>query len=145
MGGGFEGLPPTATVILVDSSVWIDAFNSSTGPAGTELRRMIAHAEPFVLTGIIVTEVLQGITRDLDRIEKYLGSWDMLEPRGFATYRRAAEIFRMARRRGFTCTTIDTLIAAIALEHKASVFTLDKDFLGIARITRLVLYDPPAL
>ena len=35
---------------------------------------------------------------------------------------------------------IDTLIAAIALEHRASVFTLDKDFAHIARITRLPLY-----
>jgi predicted nucleic acid-binding protein len=132
-------------VILVDSSVWIDAFNSSTGRAGKELRRMIANAEPFVLTAIVVTAVLQGITRDLDRIEKYLESWEMIEPAGFATYRRAAEIFRRARQQGLTCTTIDTLIAAIALEHKASVFTLDKDFIGIARITKLVLYDPPAL
>ena len=106
---------------------------------------MIADAEPFVVTGIVVTEVLQGITRDLDRIEKYLESWEILEPGGFATYRRAAEIFRMARRRGFTCTTIDALIAAIALEHNASVFTVDKDFIGIARVSRLVLYEPPAL
>jgi predicted nucleic acid-binding protein len=64
----------------------------------------------------------------------------MLEPRGFATYREAAAVFRLARAKGITLTTIDTLIAAIALEHRASVFTLDKDFAHIARITRLPLY-----
>lgn len=106
---------------------------------------MIGDAEPFVLAGIVAAEVLQGITRDLHRIEEYLSGWEMIEPRGFATYRRAAEIFRSARRHGITCTTIDTLIAAIALEHGASVFTLDKDFIGIARITRLALYRLPAL
>ena len=65
---------------------------------------------------------------------------DMLEPRGFATYREAAAIYRAARGKGISLTTIDTLIAAIALEHSSSVFTLDQDFSRSARITRLALY-----
>ena len=124
----------------MDSSVWIDFFSSSPGHAGAELRRMIEEAEPFALTGIIVAEVLQGLTRDARRIEQYLAQWEMLEPRGLATYREAAAIYRAARAKGITPTTIDTVIAAIALEHRASVFTLDRDFSRIARITRLALY-----
>jgi predicted nucleic acid-binding protein len=64
----------------------------------------------------------------------------MLEPSGFATYREAAVVFRLARAKGITLTTIDALITAIALEYRASVFTLDNDFARIARITRLSLY-----
>ena len=64
----------------------------------------------------------------------------MLEPRGLATYREAAAIYRAARARGISLTTIDTLIAAIALDHSATVFTLDQDFSRIARITDLTLY-----
>jgi len=128
-------------LILVDSSVWIDFFSSSPGRAGGELRRMIEEAEPFALTGIVVAEVLQGLTRDARRIEQYLMQWEMLEPRGFETYREAASIYRTARAKGITPTTIDAVIAAIALEHKASVFTLDQDFFRIASITRLALYD----
>ena len=124
----------------MDSSVWIDFFSSSPGRAGAELRRMIEEAEPFALTGIVVAEVLQGLTRDARRIEQHLAQWEMLEPRGFETYREAAAIYRAARAKGVTPTTIDTVIAAIALEHKASVFTLDQDFSRIARITRLALY-----
>ena len=127
-------------MILVDSSVWIDFFSSSPGRAGAELRRMIEEAEPFALTGIVVTEVLQGLTRDLRRIEQYLMQWEMLEPRGFDTYREAAAIHRAARAKGIALTTIDALIAAIAQEHNATVFTLDQDFSRIARITRLGLY-----
>ena len=128
-------------MILVDSSVWVDFFSSSPGRAGGELRRMIADAEPFALTGVVVAEVLQGLTRDSHRIERYLAQWDMLEPRGFATYREAAAIYRAARGKGISLTTIDTVIAAIALEHSSSVFTLDQDFWRIARITRLTLYS----
>jgi predicted nucleic acid-binding protein len=125
---------------LVDSSVWINFFSSSPTKAGAELRRMIAEAEPFSLSGIIVTEILQGLVRDISRIEHYLSQWDMLEPAGFSTYREAAAIYRAARAKGLSLTTIDTIIAAIAMEHGASVFTLDKDFSHMARVVRLSLH-----
>jgi predicted nucleic acid-binding protein len=128
-------------LILVDSSVWVDFFSSSPGRAGAELRRMIEEADPFALTGVVVAEVLQGLTRDSGRIEQYLAQWEMLEPRGFETYREAAAIYRTARTKGIALTTIDTLIAAMALEHGASVFTLDQDFSRIARITHLELHS----
>ena len=127
-------------MILVDSSVWVDFFSSSPGRAGAELRRMIDVSEPFALTGVVVAEVLQGLARDAGRIEQFLAQWDMLEPTGFATYREAAAIYRGARAKGISLTTLDTMIAAIALEHGTSVFTLDQDFSKIARITRLALY-----
>ena len=127
-------------MILVDSSVWVDFFSSSPGRAGGELRRMIADAEPFGLTGVVVAEILQGLTRDSGRIERFLAQWDLIEPRGFATYREAAAIYRAARGKGIPLTTIDTLIAAIALEHSLSVFTVDQDFSRITRITRLALH-----
>jgi predicted nucleic acid-binding protein len=84
-------------LILVDSSVWIDFLSSSPSGAGVELRRMITDAEPLALAGVIVTEVLQGLRRDVSRIEGYLSQWDMLEPTGFQTYRQAAVIFKAAR------------------------------------------------
>lgn len=127
-------------MILVDSSVWVDFLSSSPGRAGAELRRMIEESEPFALTGVVVAEVLQGLTRDTGTIERFLAQCDMLEPRGFETYRAAAAIYRAAHARSISLTTIDTLIAAVALEHRASVFTLDQDFSRMARITRLALY-----
>jgi predicted nucleic acid-binding protein len=128
-------------LILVDTSVWVDFFSSTPGRAGDELRRMIAEAEPIVLTGVVIAEVLQGLTRDPDVIEQHLRQWDIVEPRGFETYSRAAAIYRRARAGGVALTTIDTLIAAIALEHKANLFTLDRDFSRIAGITPLALYS----
>jgi predicted nucleic acid-binding protein len=101
---------------------------------------MIEESEPFALAGLVVAEVLQGLTRDTVPLERFLAQCDMLEPRGFETYREAAAIYRAARARGISLTTIDTLIAAIALEHGASVFTLDRDFSRMAGITRLKLY-----
>ncbi len=130
-------------MILVDTSVWIDFFSPSPGRGGGELRRMIEEVEPFALTGVVVTEILQVLRRDVQRIERYLSLWEMLEPRGFSTYREASMISRLARSKGISLTTIDTLIAAIALEHHASLFSLDKDFSRIARMTPLRLYPLP--
>jgi predicted nucleic acid-binding protein len=102
---------------------------------------MIAHAEPIALTGIVVTEVLQGLTRGVEEMERFLAMWDVLEPQGPATYRDAAAIFRLARSRGISLTTIDSLIAAIAQEHKVALFSLDKDFAHLSRLTGLRLYQ----
>ncbi len=101
---------------------------------------MIEEGEPLVLTGIVIAEVLQGLTRDAARIEHFLAQWDLIEPRGFETYRRAASVYREAREEGITLSSIDALIASIALDHRASVFTLDRDLTRIARFTKLELY-----
>ncbi len=127
-------------MILVDSSVWIDFLSSSPSAAGAELRRMIGDAEPFALTGVVITEVLQGLKRDVRRMEHYLSQWERLEPKGFSTCREAAAIFRATRARGVAVTTIDALIAAIALEYGATLFTLDKDFTRTAGVVHLPLY-----
>jgi predicted nucleic acid-binding protein len=127
-------------VILVDSSVWIDFLSVSPGPAGTELRRLIEEAEPVAVAGVVVAEVLQGLSRDAGIMERYLSQFEMLEPTGFETYKAAAAMYRSARAKGITLTTIDTLIASIALENAANLFTLDQDFDRVARITRLALY-----
>ena len=128
-------------MILVDSSIWIDFFSSRPGAGGAELRRMIEEGEPFAITGVVVAEVLQGLVRDAAIIERFLSQWDMLEPSGFETYRSAAAIYRRARAKGITLTTIDSLIASVAVEHGASVLTLDHDFYRIARLTELSIHS----
>jgi len=131
-------------LILVDTSVWVDFFNPVPTPQALELYRLIADADqPIALAGIVVTEILQGLRRDADIIEHFLRQWTLLEPTGFDTYAQAGAIFRVARSKGLTVTTTDTLIAAIALSHHAQLFTSDNDFTPLARLTGLRLYRPP--
>lgn len=126
-------------MILVDTSVWIDFLNSSRGIAGDELERLIRSNAPLVLTGLVIIEVLQGLRRDVDPVTNLLARWPLIEPGGFATYQEAARISRQARARGATISTIDTLIAAVALEFGATLFTLDRDFRQL-NFTGLRLY-----
>ena len=93
MERGSQGHAEKPGLILVDSSVWIDFLSSSPSSAGAELRRMITDAEPFALAGVIVTEILQGLKRDVSRLEHYLSQWEMLEPNGFSTNRERRAFF----------------------------------------------------
>ena len=126
-------------MILVDTSVWVDFLNSTHGPAGDELERLIGASAPLVLTGLVVTEVLQGLRRDVAAVTELLARWPLIEPGGFVTYVEAAVIFRQARGRGLTLSTVDALLAALALEYDAALFTLDQDFHRLA-FTGLRLY-----
>ena len=127
-------------MILVDSSVWIDFFSRAPGPGGRELRRLITDSEPIALSGVIVTEVLQGLRWDVQRIEHQLSRWDLLAPQGFETYRKAAALIRLARSRGVALTTVDALITTLALQEGAVLFTLDRDFERIGSFTGLKLH-----
>ncbi len=104
---------------------------------------MIAAAEPVVLTGIIVTEILQGLVRDVAPIERFLAQWDLVEPAGFRTYVRAADLYRQARSHALTLTTVDALIATLTIENRAQLLTLDKDFGRLGRWAPLELYAVP--
>ena len=106
------------------------------------MKRLIEESESVVLSGIIVTEVLQGLKRDVEGIELYLRRFELLEPQGFDTYRRAAVIYRLGRAFGVTLATVDALIATLAIESGASLFTMDNDFTQLARFTDLQLYNP---
>jgi len=129
-------------LILVDSSVWIDFLSHHPGPAGKELRRLIEEGAPLAVTGVVVTEILQGLKRDVQRIEAYLSLFDLLEAKGFETYRNAAALFRLARSRGVTLTTTDSIIASVAVENGAAVFSLDRDFVRMAQLAGFPLHQP---
>ena len=81
-------------MILVDSSVWIDFFSSSPGKAGRELRRMIEESEPFALTGVVVSEILQGLTRTSPQSSSFLPSgtcWSQRVSRPIGQQLRSSE------------------------------------------------------
>jgi predicted nucleic acid-binding protein len=132
LAGRFEGDATESRLILVDSSVWIDFLNSNRGRAGNELERLIRSGAELVLSGAIVTEVLQGLRREVDEVARLLARWPLIEAGEYDTYVFAASIFRQARSRRLTLSTVDALIASLATEYRASLFTLDKDFERLA-------------
>ena len=126
-------------MILVDTSVWIDFFAGRDLPHVAKLEQAILDSEDLALSGIILTEILQGIPDDATyrRVRRYLSALIML-PMPESVFVRAAELYRKLRKQGITIRkTNDCIIAATALEHQCQPLHNDKDFVPIAKHSSL--------
>ena len=131
-------------MILVDTSVWIDFFAGRDLPNVAKLEQSILDNEDLALSGIILTEILQGIPDDTTyrRVRRYLSAVIML-PMPESVFVRAADIYRKLRKQGITIRkTNDCIIAATALEHDCQLLHNDKDFRPIAKHYSLKVVIP---
>ena len=130
-------------MILIDSSIWISFFNEPHSRYAVTLRELIEAGEELCLADIVLTEVLQGISEDeiFQKVKYTLLKFPIFRPAGLHTYLKAAEIFRACRKQGKTVRrTIDSLIAAIAIENDLEIFHCDRDFDRIGACVNLKIY-----
>lgn len=125
-------------MVLVDTSVWIEYLGSHPGAAAARLDVLAAAGESFALTPIILQEILQGARSDREfaRLRRNLSSQRFLYPLDpIESHVGAAGIYARCRRAGLTIrSTIDCLIAQIAIENHAALLHRDADYDRIARI-----------
>jgi predicted nucleic acid-binding protein len=132
-------------MILVDTSVWIDFFRGKDTSYAGILHDLIVNEADLCITGIILTEILQGIKDDKANKETkgYLLEFPLYDISGITTYVEAANIFRRCMRKGKTVRkTIDCLIAAVAIENDLILLHNDSDFDSIAQCTALRVMKP---
>jgi predicted nucleic acid-binding protein len=133
-------------VIVVDTSVWIDFFAGRDTAHVDYLSRCLDTGETDVaLTDIILTEILQGLRtdRDAQRVDERVSVFEVLRLRDLSDYRRAAALYRSARRQGVTVRrTSDCLIAAVCVREQVPLLHADKDFDHLARVTELGIVRP---
>ena len=126
-------------MILVDTSVWIEMF------AG----RVQARPDDFLsmaTCGPVIQEVLQGLRPGR---QEQLIRWRLLglprlgDPLTVELFLEAADLYAASRRRGITIrSSVDCLIASIAIWHKTPVWHCDRDFDRLAAFTRLETWNP---
>ncbi|MBS0366270.1 MAG: PIN domain nuclease [Proteobacteria bacterium] len=131
-------------MILVDSSVWIDHFRGDRTLQTDYLALCLAEANVVVLSGLVVTEILQGMRDDAqaEPVKAHLARLEMAPELGRSDYEAAATIYRTCRVRGFTPrSTIDCLIAQQCLREGYTLLACDRDFSVIARFFPLRLVE----
>lgn len=123
-------------MMLVDTSVWIDFFAARNTAQVALLESTIDQRVDLCLCGVILTEVLQGIRDD----KQYMQTESVLSnliylPMDQSTFLLAANIYRTIRSRGLTIrNSVDCMIAAVCIEHKADLLHNDRDFDYIADV-----------
>lgn len=123
-------------MILVDTSIWIDLL----APVPRHRIRQDAVLR-FVTCGPVVQEVLQGLRPSPQAAafrNALLALRILSDPTPLSLYIAAADIYSQGRQRGITLrSSVDCLIAAIAIENGVPVLHKDRDFDAIARYTTL--------
>jgi len=131
-------------MLLVDSSVWIDAIRGADSEA-TRFLAMRDEEEELAVAGVIFQEVLQGTTDDAvyRALHSRFSAMLLLETRELSTYEIAAQLYRRARQSGFAIRkSTDCLIAALALEHGALLVHNDRDFVHLAQVEPALMIYP---
>lgn len=127
-------------MLLVDTSVWIDFLKGIGSPHRKILHELIEDDEDIAITGIVLTEILQGIKSDFHykQVKEYLLEFSMYEPSGVETFIMASNLYRNCRKRGKTVrTTVDCIISAICIENNLTLLHKDSNYDSISANSEL--------
>lgn len=130
-------------MIVVDTTVWIDFLNGRDARHVDELARLIDADAGIALTDVILTEVLQGIRSDDEYrlVDERLTAFDIFRLDTLDDFRRAAAMYRHARRQGLTIRrTLDCLIASVCVRESLPILHNDNDFDLLARCSDLQIH-----
>ncbi|MBL4823879.1 MAG: PIN domain-containing protein [SAR324 cluster bacterium] len=121
-------------MILIDSTVWINFFADQQTAEVSKFESFVNEEEDLCVCGVIMTELLQGISDDQEfQKTKTLLAEMIYLPMSSTTFIQSAEIYRTLRKMGITIRkTIDFLIAALCIEHEVQLLHNDRDFTFIA-------------
>jgi predicted nucleic acid-binding protein len=123
---------------LIDTSIWIDYFREKNNPKIDQFKSILDEGMPIGITGIIYQEILQGAEtiNDFHQLVIYLSTIRFFHPLdNILSYQSAAKLYFDCRKKGVTLrSTIDCLIAQVAIEHQLTLLHNDHDYERIKKI-----------
>ena len=116
---------------LVDTSVWIDFLRKKETSSVNFLTHILDRLLPFGICGVVYQEILQGARSQQQflTLSQYFSTQTFYEPQNLQTYEAAAQLYSSCRWSGITIrSTIDCLIAQIAIDHNLQLLHNDEDY-----------------
>jgi predicted nucleic acid-binding protein len=120
--------------LLVVAHLLKGATTSTGRRAVKELSSLLDGDQDLCTCGLVVAEVAQGLRHEpsFRDVVARLQDLTFLEPDGYDTYVRAADVYRRLRLRGTTVrSTTDCLIATLAEEQGCAILARDRDLAAI--------------
>ena len=122
-------------MILVDTSVLIDYLKGTENPPARAFHSILEKKIPYGIHDVIYLEVLQGSKseNDFKELKTYLKTQTFFDVRnGHESFAEAAHMFMALRKKGVTVrSTVDCLIALVAMENDLFLLHNDEDFARI--------------
>jgi len=130
--------------LFVDTSVWSLALRRDSPAAVPEVQaliRAIEAGETIVTTGLVLQEILQGLSGPKARADVLdrFSALPLLVP-DRDDHIQAADLRNRCRRAGIQIGTIDALLAQLCVRHDLVMLSTDKDFKHVARQCALKLW-----
>jgi len=124
-------------MILVDTSVLIGYFKKLEGAPYDKMDYIIDADIPYGICNYVYQELLQGSRNDREYalLSEYLNTLPFYDLRyGKRSFENAAVMYIKCRKKGITIrSTLDLIIAEIAIENDLYLLHDDMDFTNIAK------------
>ena len=131
------------SLVLVDTSAWIDFFRDDSSPYGAVVDALLQE-NLVCTTGLVKAEMLPGARtkKEFNLLKEYFNALPFLtDPVDMWDKVIAGQ--RKLKQKGINGVGIpDLIVAATAMAHDVEVFSKDRHFVSINEIIGLKLFEP---
>ncbi len=128
-------------MILIDTSVWLAYFRGTDRRLIAQLQKILDEDEVALAVPVRIEILSGGSTKDLRRLHRVLEALPLLIP-SKATWERMEGWIERAVSKGERFGVADLLIAALAAERNAPLWSLDADFSRMQPLGFIQMYAP---
>jgi predicted nucleic acid-binding protein len=128
-------------MIVVDTSVWVEVLRNTRSPEAEHLRDLLDD-DTVALVAPVRLEILGGASkRDRTRLRRTLAALPLYFPSS-TTWERLDAWIDVAGDAHQRFGVADLLVAAIAADRDAEIWSLDSDFVRMQKLGFVRLHDP---